>query len=297
MPVLSFQSLGDNTLVEGDDDSLRRWGSQVRNDFTGTPVRDLQTALAAAGVLTGVDGQFGGGTQGALKRYQWYRGNMGFRLSDAAGARPADGTITPCDKAVLGTPGICDASVASDLLETTAGGFITTTPIVRLQLGVFSRIRTAPTFTVLDYPNAQAGEVLVNAAFVDAIRKLNAAAEATGVSLHINQTFRRDDVPPSGAVVPPAKKSQHLVGHAVDLNVIDGAVTNTAAMFMSGTATPGAMAFVRAAKTAGLRWGGDFAVRDPIHFDDFLDPNSDAYDMAHFFAQRSFHDAHPLSQV
>jgi hypothetical protein len=39
--------------------------------------------------------------------------------------------------------------------------------------------------------------------------------------------FRVDGVPPSGAVVPPADKSQHLIGYAVDLNKFSGGILLT----------------------------------------------------------------------
>jgi len=56
-------------------------------------------------------------------------------------------------------------------------------------------------------------------------------ASKAGVVLHLNQTFRREGVPPAGAVVPPATRSQHLVSHAADLNIVDGSTINTNATF------------------------------------------------------------------
>jgi len=115
--------------------------------------------------------------------------------------------------------------------------------------------------------------------------------------LRINQAFRRADVPPSGTVVAPARKSRHLVGHAVDLNIVDGATINTASMFLTKKATAAALAFIQAVRIQGYRWGGDFSNVDPVHFDDALDPESEDYTMTRFFAQLCFHSQHPMRQL
>lgn len=47
----------------------------------------------------------------------------------------------------------------------------------------------------------------------------------------------------------------------------------------------------------GLRWGGDFSPADPVHFDDYVDPNGEDFDMNYYFAQRAYQQQHPMRQV
>jgi len=296
--MLLFSDLGAATLRLGDSDSGQRWGGQFRPEFAGTPVFELQSALVAVGTLAKAGGDFGPETQNALKRFQWYRENMGFRLKLAPGAKPSSGVITPCSAFVGATPGICDQSLAADLLEWVTGNFSTTTPLVRLSTTNLSNVHLSEQFTTLDYPSAQPGEILLHPNFAAAVAgAFNDEANRANVHLRINQAFRRADVPPSGSVVAPATKSQHLVGHAVDINIVDGPTINTASMFLAKKATAAALAYIQAVKAKGYRWGGDFSNVDPIHFDDFLDPDGEDYAMTHFFAQLCFHAQHPMRQL
>jgi hypothetical protein len=299
LPVktLDLSDLGAVTLRNGDDDKHHRWGGQVRHGVTGAPVNQLQSILVDMGLLKKADGGFGHQTHVALQRFQWYGKNMEYRLKVGAGA-PSSGVITPYSMLTPGVPGLCDKNLASELLAWQAGTFIPTTPLVRLNIQGLSNVDTSDTFEILSYPSAQQNEILVHADFADAIRStMNDQAKAAKVTLNINQSFRRSDVPPSGAVVTPATKSQHLVGHAVDLNIIDGSTTNTSVMFKNNEETDAADAFVTAVKGKDLRWGGDFHKYDPVHFDDFLDPTSEDYEMTYFFVQHCFHAHHPMLQV
>src|SRR5271167_491250 len=190
---------------------------------------------------------------------------------------------------------MCDAETATLILSWSADNFVTTSPLVRLNVNLLPNVQVAEGFQLLDYPEAKKGEVLLHADFVGALSgAMNQEAGTAGVILHLNQTFRREGVPPTGAIVPPATRSQHLVGHAVDLNIVDGSTVNTAAMFNSGDQTENAEKFVAAVKARGLRWGGDFSTADFVHFDDFLNPNGEDYDNNFFFAQRCFEHNHPM---
>jgi hypothetical protein len=223
---------------------------------------------------------------------------MDYRLKVSAGAAASTGLTSTFGSVSSGLPGVCDAGLASELASWRDGNSICTTPLVRLSLGGVSNVNTADTFTVLDYPNAQTGEVLVHQDFASVISStLNDAAKTAKVSLNINQTFRVQGVPPSGAVVPPASKSQHLIGHAVDLNIVDGTTINSSAMFKNETETDNADAFVSTVKKKGIRWGGDFNETDPVHFDDFVKPSGEDYDMIFFFAQHCYDDDHPMRVV
>lgn len=293
---VSFASLGNVALEFGDNDARRCWGGVVRRAQAARPVADMQRALAAVGTYTaGVDGDFGNGTREALRRFQWYVAHVRHRLCVPAGGGVADGVFEDYARNMAVTlTGRCDAQTAAELIAWGSGGARVTTPLVRVPMSRFAHIARSETFTTLPYPDAKGDEVLVNAGFAVGLDSLDRAAAGAGVRLHLNQTYRRQDVPPTGAVVPPATRSQHLIGQAVDLNVIDGATVVTSAMFLRNTATQSALAVVRAARNAGLRWGGDFTQKDPVHFDLRIAADHEDYAMNFFFCQHCFALGHPI---
>lgn len=74
-----------------------------------------------------------------------------------------------------------------------------------------------------------------------------------------------------GAIVTPARKSNHLIGHAIDMNLIDrttGKFCNSGCL--RGSKKPrGVTCFIGKIRSdASLRWGGDFRRSDPVHIDD-----------------------------
>jgi hypothetical protein len=294
---VSFLGLGNTVLLIGDNDQLRRWGGETHPAQEQQPVADMQKALAAAGVyISTVDGDFGTGTRDALRRFQWYVAHCRQRLRMPAGGRIADSTFEdyPQNMAVALT-GHCDSATAAELI-TWSGAFVTT-PLVRVPMARVTNITRSDTFTTLSYPGAKDDEVLANQGFVTGLDSLNSAAAGASVRLHLNQTYRRQDVPPSGAVVPPATRSQHLIGQAVDLNIVDGATVVSSAMFLNNTATSAAVALVQAARNTGLRWGGDFSQRDPVHFDRQVVSESEDYTMNFFFCQHCFALGHPIRSL
>jgi len=296
MTTLTLHDLGGLSLRLGDHDANRIWGGSARPAQAGSPVTELQTALITLGTLNfSADGAFGPHTEEALRRFQWYVAHLRFRLKLLPGATPASGTIVPYAASAAGTLGMCDAVNAALILSWLADNFVLTSPLVRINVHLLSNIELGDGFPQLDYPEAKKGEILVHADFAGALSgTMNQEANKAGVVLHLNQTFRREGVPPAGAVVPPATRSQHLVGHAVDLNIVDGSTVNTNAMFQSGDQTENADKFIEAVKARGLRWGGDFGTADFVHFDDFLNPNGQDYDNTFFFAQRCFEHQHPM---
>ena len=130
--------------------------------------------------------------------------------------------------------------------------------------------------------------MLVNTDFTG-LDTLNTVASAASVQLRLNQTFRVQGIAPRGAVVAPATRSQHLIGHAVDLNIVVGTTVVISSAFIAGTAPKEATDFVTSVKAQGLRWGGDFGDRDPPHFDQQVTAATD-YDMKFFFCQRAYAD-------
>jgi hypothetical protein len=296
MATLTLQDLGGLSLRKGDHDANRIWGGSARPTQAGTPVAELQNALIKLGTLTfAADGQFGPNTDEALRRFQWYIAHLRVRLKLAPGGAPAAGTIVDYAASPAGPPGMCDAVTAALILSWLTDNFVTTSPLVRLDVSRLSNIKVGEDFQLLDYPEAKRGEVLVHTDFAGKLgRTMNQEANEVGVVLHLNQTFRREGVPPAGAVVPPASRSQHLIGHAVDLNIVDGSTVNTNDIFKAGDQTERANKLISAVKPRGLRWGGDFQTRDFVHFDDFVNPNSPDYDNNFFFAQKCFEHQHPM---
>jgi hypothetical protein len=299
MSDLSLQNLNGLLLRRGDQDREQIWGGSRRSTQSGTPVTELQNALIKLGTLTfPPDGAFGQHTEEALQRFQWYVAHLRLRLKLPPGAVPATGTIVDYAASPIGAPGACDAETVALILSWLTEDFVTTTPLVRLNIDSLNNVEIGAGFQPLDYPDAKKGEVLVHANFAVALAvTMNEEAGKAGVHLHLNQTFRRQGVPPTGAVVQPATRSQHLVGHAVDLNIADGSALNTAALFEAGKQTKNAEIFVAAVKERGLRWGGNFSTADFVHFDAPLDPSSKDYDNTFFFAQRCFEHQHPMRLV
>lgn len=286
-------------LQRGDNDARRTWGGRRHDDRAGRPVHELQQALVAVGAMNAApDGDFGRKTQDAVKRLQWYVGAIAWRLRVPADSDVVHGVLEPyAPPAGMQVDGFVHHATRVELLAWQAGGCRLTSPLVALSVAGLSNVELSSTFKVLDYPSPRAHEVLVHQDFAPRIEALNGAAKAAGVTLRLNQTFRVQGLPVSGAVVPPASSSQHLIGNAVDLNIVDGDIVNTSAMFIAGTQTQRAKDFVKAAKALGLRWGDDFTPRDPPHFDDFVPPSGADYLNAFYFSQRSYAARHPMRRA
>lgn len=283
-------------LQRGDNDTQARWGGDKRTGVAGTPVRELQQALVRVGVMSAApDGDFGRKTQDAVKRFQWYLLEMPVRLRVSGTADALHGSIEPfASPNGVAIDGFVRRATLGELLDWHHGGFECTSPLVALSVAPLTNIALSSTFDVLDYPSPGAQEMLVHQDFVAWVAAMDKTAEDQAVSLRVNQAFRVQGLPVSGAVVPPASSSQHLIGHAIDVNIVDGSTVNTSAMFIAGTATAAAKAFVQAAKDLGLRWGGDFSPKDPPHFDRRVMHTSDDYMNAFYFAQRSYHRQHAV---
>ena len=90
--------------------------------------------------------------------------------------------------------------------------------LVRANVASFARfIKEART---IDNPTIGNDDLIVDAGFLKGLADLNRAATGANVKLFINQAFRVEGVSVGGAVVPPATKSQHLIGHAIDCNTL-----------------------------------------------------------------------------
>src|ERR1700752_2480789 len=283
---MATKTFTDFSLRRGDADNAKRWGGKILTD-TGTPVRDLQTALAAVGVYdVAIDGDFGGQTHSAVQRFQWNLRTVKFRIvKDALHAR------TPPTGAAIPFNGIADTATAQELKTWVVDQAVTTGNLPRANLASFPKLEDK--FKTIDNPSVKNGELVIDADFVSGLQKLDDAAAGANVTILVNQAFRVAGAPVGGAVVKPATKSQHLIGHAIDCNIQDGATLVTSAIFAANKQPANTRAFVNAAKAAGLRWGGDFTERDYVHFDDFVDPNGPEFEMRYFFNQRTISKRQP----
>jgi len=114
-----------------------------------------------------------------------------------------------------------------------------------------------------------------DSAFLPSIQLVNDLAAKNKVQIMISgpnaSTFRPEGIVVVGAVVKPAARSNHKIGHAIDFNLIaEGKQYNSGLLNPSNRANWGAPIrnFINDVKAAGLRWGGDFSPTDPIHIDD-----------------------------
>ena len=124
------------------------------------------------------------------------------------------------------------------------------------------------------------GSALVNIdrSFRSSMNSICAAAISCRVKLYITDSYRRPDSPVLNPIVQPAQLSNHKIGHAIDMNVVYG-TSNTLcnSRCLGGTQPAAVKCFIDAVKTARLRWGGNFAITDPVHIDDGYNSNVTAY--------------------
>lgn len=105
---------------------------------------------------------------------------------------------------------------------------------------------------------------IVDDMFVPDLNKMNDIAARYGITVVVIDAIRYSTVV-KGAIVPPAVHGNHLVGCAVDVNLIwKGMYYNST---MLETAGGEVRQFINDCKEAGIRWGGDFKKNDPVHFD------------------------------
>jgi len=108
--------------------------------------------------------------------------------------------------------------------------------------------------------------------FVPMLKKINEYAKQADVLLYINSSFRTT-TNVQGAIVTPAKKSNHLAGHAIDMNMIYGNGTmlhSSKAGKYPDVPEPVRKFLKSIIDDPDLRWGGNFNTKDPVHIDDGL---------------------------
>lgn len=113
---------------------------------------------------------------------------------------------------------------------------------------------------------------IVDEEFVPYLNIMATYTKLYGFKIYITSSYRKD-TNVSGAIVKPASMSNHLIGHAIDCNIIDekGKLWNSK---MLENPSKNIQEFIDKLKSGGLRWGGDFKVKDTVHFDDGLNVNN-----------------------
>ena len=91
--------------------------------------------------------------------------------------------------------------------------------------------------------------ITVHEDFVPVLDRMNSFAHSLGIIVWVTSSLRHSTLVP-GAIVPPAKMSNHLVGHASPTGIV--------------------LDFILQCEAAHIRWGGRFKVPDPVHFDSGL---------------------------
>ena len=111
--------------------------------------------------------------------------------------------------------------------------------------------------------------------FVPALEQINHYAEQAGVNVFVTSSFRTT-TNVEGAIVTPATFSNHLVGHAIDMNLSygDDKFANSVVLGKYPNVPDPVRQFLKSIiDDPLLRWGGVFREKDPIHIDDGLNQN------------------------
>jgi len=112
--------------------------------------------------------------------------------------------------------------------------------------------------------------------FRPCIELLGGLALNHGIKIFVTSSLREPGKPVANAIVKPAQFSNHHVGHAIDMNLLDGdrlirsdELGNPGVL---GNSSPRAHAFLMEVRRLNryFRWGGDFTIKDPVHIDNGL---------------------------
>lgn len=91
--------------------------------------------------------------------------------------------------------------------------------------------------------------------------------------IFVTSSTRHPDMEVRGAIVTPAKRSNHFVGHAIDMNLQaeSGEFFNSSKLKKLDDQPEDVRNFIGLLRDDPiLRWGGDFRAKDVVHIDDAL---------------------------
>jgi len=147
----------------------------------------------------------------------------------------------------------------------------------------FAQQLTSVTFSRFDKA------VRVDSNFANYISRMNDLAVQNDLYILVQgEGFRRADTPVRNAIVPPSETSNHLVGYAVDINIrYSGKLYNSSDLGNFSSLPQAIKNFINGCKSNGMRWGGDFSTKDPVHFDVALNLNNRSlYDKLYLLYQQ-----------
>ena len=125
--------------------------------------------------------------------------------------------------------------------------------------------------------------------FVPALKQINAYAEEANVFIHVTSSFRTSSNV-GGAIVKPATRSNHMAGHAIDMNVSydNGKSANSKELGKYPAVAEPVRRFIKSIiDDPDLRWGGDFQVKDTVHIDDNLNGDMAKWDKRYQAMQKA----------
>ncbi|MFC3123215.1 M15 family metallopeptidase [Agaribacter flavus] len=153
------------------------------------------------------------------------------------------------------------------------GDFIEKTPSAEL-LPAAQPILENTSFKAVTYshPLFLGEKVTVDEDFTFELNRLGDFADSCELKIWVTSSLRLINQQVRGAIVTPASKSCHHIGHAIDMNLIhQGNFYNSKKLRKSNHANlPDAIVsfFNLIRQDEVLRWGGDFRDEDPVHIDD-----------------------------
>ncbi|HSY21022.1 MAG TPA: peptidoglycan-binding domain-containing protein [Polyangiaceae bacterium] len=268
-------------LRSGDSDAASRWGGTQR-PVSASYVADLQQALIDVGVLSALApyGDFGPATENAVRRFAWYLKTVPVRIL-AGQAVPFTASVPP------GHPGVASPSFCQVLADFVNVGASCAGNLVQVPFSAFARLHPSPVFGQLI---AGASVVVVDREFAAMLGLMNAKAAQENLYVQVNQVFRVEGASVSGAVVPPATRSAHKLGRAIDLQL--GTSSTSASLSTEMKNAPANAPFGRFRDymvAVGCRYGGCFAATDPPHYDRQIFPvTGEEWTNRFFFAQRQY---------
>ncbi|XP_044163132.1 uncharacterized protein LOC114975662 [Acropora millepora] len=130
----------------------------------------------------------------------------------------------------------------------------------------------------------------VHSGFAGNIKKINDFAAECGVKVYVTSSFRKSGQAIKNAIVQPATRSNHFVGHAIDMNLVEGSLWCNSKCLQNWRYNQGGVScFIQKIRAStSLRWGGDFSKKDPVHIDDGLNYKSrSGYDTLYNLLQKN----------
>lgn len=134
----------------------------------------------------------------------------------------------------------------------------------------------SPSFNLVKFSgrNFIGKPAMVDNDFIRSLNRIDDYAETCLLKVWITSSTRNLNEQVRGAIVPPASKSCHHIGHAIDMNIQhEGKLFNSKKLKKSNLKKLPERVFRFIQLIRGddeLRWGGDFNKEDPVHIDDNL---------------------------